>query len=62
MIDVILQLAPAWAEAHAPALIVLLPLLAAPVTVIQPGNGRIAWVMSIIDTGRCTLSSLILLA
>ena len=30
MIEWILELAPAWAEAHAPALIVVLPLLAGP--------------------------------
>ena len=36
MMDLILSLAPAWAEAHAPALIVLLPLLAAPIANLVP--------------------------
>ncbi|MEM5517963.1 monovalent cation/H+ antiporter subunit D family protein [Henriciella sp. AS95] len=62
MIDFILQLAPAWAEAHAPALIIVLPLLAGPISAFLPGSGRVAWVMTMIVTGLCTLLSLILLA
>ena len=62
MIDLILQLAPAWAEAHAPALIIVLPLLAGPISAFLPGSGRIAWIMTMVVTALCTLLSIILLA
>lgn len=62
MTDWILQIAPAWAEAHAPALLILLPLMAGPLSAFLPGNGRIAWFLTMTVTALCTLLSLILLA
>ncbi|WP_084395669.1 monovalent cation/H+ antiporter subunit D family protein [Henriciella aquimarina] len=58
----ILQMAPAWAEAHAPALIVLLPLLAGPLSVFMPGKGRFAWGVTVGVTALCTLLALVMLA
>ena len=62
MMEWILNLAPAWAEAHAPALIVVLPLLAGPLCVFLPGKGQTAWLMTVAVTGLCTLLALVLLA
>ena len=62
MIEWILELAPAWAEAHAPALIVVLPLLAGPICAFLPGQGRTAWLFTVLVTGLCTLLALVLLA
>lgn len=62
MMDFILQIAPAWAEAHAPALLVLLPMLAGPLSAFLPGGGRVAWAMTVVVTVLCTLLSIILLA
>jgi len=62
MMEWILQLAPAWAEAHAPALIILLPLLAGPISAFLPGKGQTAWVLTMLVTALCTLLALVLLA
>ncbi|MEQ8556813.1 MAG: monovalent cation/H+ antiporter subunit D family protein [Henriciella sp.] len=62
MMEWILQMAPAWAEAHAPALMIMLPLMAAPLCVFLPGQGRTAWLMTVVVTGLCLLLSLVLLA
>ena len=61
MIDLILQIAPAWAEAHAPALIVVLPLLAAPLAAFLPGKGQTAWLVTVAVTGLSLLFAIILL-
>ncbi|WP_169711739.1 monovalent cation/H+ antiporter subunit D family protein [Henriciella litoralis] len=61
MIEWIMNLAPAWAQAHAPALIVLLPLLAAPISAFLPGAGRLAWLLTVLVTGLCALLSIVLL-
>lgn len=62
MMEWILQIAPVWAEAHAPALLILLPLLAGPLSAFLPGGGRVAWMLTMFVTALCTLISLILLA
>ncbi len=62
MMELVLSLAPAWAEAHAPALIVLLPMLAAPIAAFMPGKGRAAWLLTIGVTAASTLLALIMLA
>lgn len=60
MIDFIVSLVPeSWAM-HAPALVVVFPMLAGPFCAFLP-NGRLAWIVSIITTGLSTLMALVLL-
>lgn len=46
MIESVLASAPAWALAHAPVLLVTVPLLIAPLLAVLP-SGRIAWLVSV---------------
>ncbi|KJS37521.1 MAG: cation:proton antiporter [Hyphomonas sp. BRH_c22] len=61
MIDLLLRSAPDWALAHAAPLLVMVPLVLAPVLTLVP-NGRIAWFISIAGTAASLIFSLILLA
>ena len=61
MIDFILSLVPAEIAAHAPALLVVVPLVLAPLAALMP-NGRIAWVLAMLGTAVSLLMSIILLA
>ncbi len=60
MIEALVMLAPGWAIAHAAVLLVVVPMLAAPVMVFVP-NGRFAWIVSIAVTAASLLFALILL-
>lgn len=60
MIDTLLDLAPAWALAHAAPLLVVVPMLAAPFLVFVP-SGRIAWFVAILATLASFVFALILL-
>ncbi|MEO1568439.1 MAG: monovalent cation/H+ antiporter subunit D family protein, partial [Pseudomonadota bacterium] len=60
MIDTLLDLAPAWALAHAAPLLVVVPMLAAPFLVFVP-SGRIAWLVAILATLASFVFALILL-
>ncbi len=60
MIDMLTSIAPAWLHHHAPAMIVLVPLLAAPFCALLP-SGRLAWLFSVLVTLVSFLSALILL-
>ncbi len=46
-LESVLTSAPGWALAHAPVLIVAIPMLIAPVVAILP-NGRLAWLISVL--------------
>ncbi|MEM1389647.1 MAG: monovalent cation/H+ antiporter subunit D family protein [Pseudomonadota bacterium] len=60
MIDALTSLIPeSWAM-HAPALVVVIPMLAGPFCAFLP-NGRLAWIVSIIATGASTVMALVLL-
>ncbi|MEM6534838.1 MAG: monovalent cation/H+ antiporter subunit D family protein [Pseudomonadota bacterium] len=61
MIELINSIVPASIAAHAPALLVVVPLLAAPLAAFLP-NGRLAWLLSIIVTGVSLMMAIILLA
>ena len=61
MIDLLLRSAPDWALAHAAPLLVMVPLVLAPVLTLVP-SGRVAWFISIAGTAASLVFSLILLA
>ncbi len=60
MIDLILNLAPAWALEHAAPLLIMVPLVLAPILAVVP-SGRIAWIMSIAATVGSLLLAIVLL-
>lgn len=61
MISWIASFASVWLQTHAPALIVAIPLLAAPLCVLI-ANGRAAWIISIVVTAICTFFAIVLLS
>ena len=61
MIDLISSLVPASAAAHAPALLVVAPMLMAPVAAFMP-NGRLAWILSIVATAVSLIMAISLVA
>ena len=61
MIDALVSLVPESWAIHAPALVVVFPMLAGPLCAFLP-NGRLAWLVAIITTGLSTLMALVLLA
>lgn len=61
MIDLVLSLAPDWALRHAAPLLVVVPLILAPLCVFIP-SGRLTWLLSIASTAISTAMALILLA
>ncbi len=60
MIGWVLETAPLWLQAHAAPLIVVIPLLLAPFTVLLP-SGRAAWIVSILATGASLVLAILLL-
>ena len=60
MIEFISSLVPADIAAHAPALLVVAPMLLAPIVAFMP-NGRLAWVFSILATGVSLIMAMVLL-
>ncbi len=61
MIEFITSLVPANIVAHAPALLIAVPMLLAPLAAFMP-SGRIAWLLSILGTGFSLLMAVVLLA
>ncbi len=61
MIDAVLSLVPAPLVAHAPALLVVIPMLAAPLAAFMP-NGRLAWILTLLATGFSLVMAVVLLA
>ena len=61
MIELISSLVPENLAAHAPALLVVVPMLLAPIAAFMP-NGRLAWLLSIIATGVSLVMAISLLA
>ena len=60
MIDLLLSSVPAWALTHAAPLLVMVPLMLAPMLALVP-SGRIAWFVSIGATAASLVFALILL-
>ncbi|MEO1304802.1 MAG: monovalent cation/H+ antiporter subunit D family protein, partial [Pseudomonadota bacterium] len=61
MIDAVASLVPVNLAAHAPALLVVLPMMIAPIAALMP-NGRIAWLLSILTTGASLVMACVLLS
>ncbi len=61
MIDLIASLVPSSIAVHAPILLVLAPMILAPVAALMP-NGRIAWLLSILATGTSLVMAIVLLS
>ena len=61
IIDVFLMSAPGWLIEHAPALLVVVPLLLAPLCAIIP-NGRVAWLLSVIGSFCALICAIIMTA
>lgn len=61
MIDALLAMVPAVLVAHAPALLVVAPMLLAPIVAMLP-NGRVAWWLTMLATCFSLLMALVLLA
>ena len=61
MIELISALMPASVAAHAPALLVAVPMVMAPFAAILP-NGRLAWLCTIFATGFSLLMAIVLLS
>jgi len=61
MIELLTSLVPETWAMHAPALLVVIPMLAGPFCAFLP-NGRLAWIVSIVATGLSLLMALVLLA
>lgn len=61
MIDLLASLVPANLAAHAPALLVLVPMFVAPLAAVMP-SGRLAWLATILATGFSLLMAIVLLA
>ena len=61
MLQAVLDLAPAWLVYHAPALLVVIPLLLAPICAILP-SGRLAWAISIAGSAGALICAMILAA
>jgi len=60
MIAALLNIAPDWLLKHAPALIVVAPLVFAPLCALIP-SGRLTWLISILVTGFSLITALVLL-
>ncbi len=61
MIEFISSLVPTNLAAHAPALLVVAPMMLAPIAAFMP-NGRIAWILSILATGFALLMAITLVS
>ncbi len=61
MMNAILALAPTWAEAHAPVLLIMVPLMLAPIMAMLP-NGRLAWFTAIFAAAAAFVFALIVQA
>ena len=61
MIEFILSLVPADIAADAPALLVVVPMVMAPLAALMP-NGRLAWILTLLATGFSLIMALVLLA
>ena len=61
MMQAVLNAAPDWLVYHAPALLVVIPLVLAPICAILP-SGRLAWVLSILATAGSLVCALIMAA
>lgn len=61
MYQTILDIAPALFERHAPALLVVIPLILAGVAAFMP-NGRLAWMLAIIASALSAFCALVMLA
>ncbi|MEQ3745231.1 MAG: monovalent cation/H+ antiporter subunit D family protein [Henriciella sp.] len=61
MIEFITSLVPADIAAHAPALLIGVPLILAPLAAMMP-NGRLAWLISIFATGFSLVMAIVMLA
>lgn len=61
MIELLSSLVPANLAAHAPALLIVVPMLAAPLAMVMP-NGRLAWMLTVLATGMSLMMAIVLLA
>lgn len=59
IMDAIFSLAPEWVVFHSPALLVVIPLILAPLCAILP-SGRIAWLLSIVGAAGALFCAIIL--
>jgi len=59
MIEFINSLVPANIAAHAPALLIVVPMILAPLAAFMP-NGRLAWLLSIIATGASLVMAMVM--
>ncbi len=60
MISALLSLIPSELALHAPALLVVAPLIVAPLAAFMP-NGRLAWILTVLTTGFSFIMALVLL-
>lgn len=61
ILETVLSSAPDWLVAHAAALVVVFPLVAAPVLVMLPG-GRVPWALTILTTALSLIAAMVVLA
>ena len=61
MMQALLNAAPSWLVYHAPALLVVVPLMLAPFCAILP-SGRIAWILSVVGSVSALVCAIILTA
>ena len=61
MIEFISSMVPENLAAHAPALLIAIPMLMAPIAAFMP-SGRLAWILSILATGFALIMAIVLLS
>ncbi len=61
MIEMLSSLVPDTVAAHAPALLVVVPMITAPIAAMMP-NGRIAWFLSLLATAASLLMAVVILS
>lgn len=61
MIEFISSMVPENLAAHAPALLIAIPMLMAPIAAFMP-SGRLAWILSILATGFALVMAIVLLS
>ncbi len=60
MSELLMSLLPDMIVLHAPALLVVIPMMLAPLTAVMP-NGRLAWFLAMLGTGASLLMAIVLL-
>lgn len=61
MIDYLASMVPATIAAHAPALLIVIPMLLCPLAAFMP-NGRLGWFLSILGTAGALIMAIVLLS